>query len=276
MRIDAHQHYWKPSRGDYGWMDAPDLGDLRRDYLPADLEPWLSRHRIDRTVVVQAAPTRAETDFLLDLARAHQRIAGVVGWLDLEAPDFPDVLGQYLDNPKFLGIRPMLQDLADDDFILKPKVIENLSHLAHAGKTLDLLVVPRQLPYVVRALDLLPELGAVVDHVAKPRPRHEHLDAWRAWMTEIAGRPRLVCKLSGLVTEVGPGFSAADLAPAVEHVFSEFGPERLLFGSDWPVCTLVASYDQVIQVLYDVLGERLSGTTEEQVFGGNARRFYGL
>lgn len=276
MRIDAHQHYWKPSRGDYGWLEAPESRELCRDYLPADLEPWLSRHRIDRTIVVQAAATSAETDFLLELAGRHERIAGVVGWLDLTASDFPEQLARYCRHPKFLGIRPMLQDLPDDDFILQTRVLENLAELARSGRTLDVLVRPRHLPYVVRMLDLVPELAAVIDHAAKPRPRDQPLDGWRAWLSELARRPRVTCKLSGLVTEVGPDFGAEDLRPVVEHVFSEFGCERLLFGSDWPVCTLVATYDQVVQVLYDVLGERLSGAAEAALFGASARRFYGL
>src|SRR5262245_21526144 len=143
MRIDAHQHYWKPERGDYDWMSAPAVASIRRDFLPRDLALELEKHRIERTVVVQAAATTAETDFLLGLASEHSSIAGVVGWLDVEAPDFSEALARYAKRPKFLGIRPMLQDIPEDRFLVRPRVIENLRELARVGCTLDLLVLSR-------------------------------------------------------------------------------------------------------------------------------------
>jgi L-fuconolactonase len=276
MRIDAHQHYWKIERGDYDWMSAPAVRPIRRDFLPRDLAPELDKHRFDRSVVVQAAPTVAETDFLLGLAREHPRIAGVVGWLDVEAPDFGRTLARYAREPAFLGIRPMLQDLPDDEFLLRPRVLDNLRELARVGRTLDLLVLPRHLPIVVRALELVPGLRAVVDHCAKPDLRSSSLDAWRDGIARVASYSNVVCKLSGLVTEAPPGAGAAVLAPAVEHVLSEFGAERLLFGSDWPVCTLLASYDRVVEILEEILGPRLDDAFERKLFGENAERFYGI
>jgi L-fuconolactonase len=275
-RVDAHQHYWQVSRGDYGWMSAPAVAPIRRDFLPADLEPHLVHHRIESTIVVQAAPTTAETDFLLELARSHESIAGVVGWLDLEAPDFPDQLARYSQHGKFLGIRPMLLDLDDDRFILRDPVIDNLRRLAESGRTLDLLVFSRHLPFALRALETVPELRAVIDHCAKPDLVTGKLDAWRESMSRVGAHPNVTCKLSGLVTEARPGAGAADLAPAVEHVYSVFGPERLMFGSDWPVCTLASDYSRVVALLSEVLGSRLSGPTEQMIFGENARRFYGI
>jgi L-fuconolactonase len=276
MRIDAHQHYWKIERGDYDWMSAPAVASIRRDFLPRDLAPALEKHRIDRTVVVQAAATVAETDFLLDLAAEHESIAGVVGWLDIEAPDFESALARYERRAWFLGIRPMLQDLPDDRFLVRPRVLENLGLLARSGRRLDLLVLPRHLPVVIEALERLPDIHAVVDHAAKPDLRTGTLDDWRSGIARVAQHPNLVCKLSGLVTEAPPGADAACIAPAVEHVLSVFGPNRLLFGSDWPVCTLAASYDRVVEVLSEVLGARLDSGFEQKLFGENAARFYGL
>jgi L-fuconolactonase len=276
MRIDAHQHYWKIERGDYDWMSAPAVASIRRDFLPGDLAPALEKYRIDRTVVVQAAATVAETEFLLDLAAENPSIAGVVGWLDVEAPDFASALARYERQPSFLGIRPMLQDLPDDRFLVRPRVLENLGVLARSGRRLDLLVLPRHLPVVVEALERLPDLHAVVDHCAKPDLRSGALDDWRHGIARVAEHPNVACKLSGFVTEAPPGADAALIAPAVEHVLSAFGPNRLLFGSDWPVCTLAASYDRVVEVLSEILGARLDSAFEQKLFGANAARFYGL
>jgi L-fuconolactonase len=276
MRIDAHQHYWKIERGDYDWMSAPGVAPIRRDFLPRDLAPELARHGIDRTIVVQAAATVAETDFLLGLADENPSIAGVVGWLDVEAPEFATVLAGYARRPALVGIRPMLQDLPDDRFLVRPRVLEHLRELARSGRRLDLLVHPRHLPVVVEALTVLPDVRAVVDHAAKPDLRGGALHAWRAGIARVAEHPNVVCKLSGLVTEAPPGSDASVFAPVIEHVLSAFGPDRLLFGSDWPVCTLAASYDRVVAVLGEVLGARLSDNFEQRLFGENAARFYGI
>jgi L-fuconolactonase len=276
MRIDAHQHYWKIARGDYDWMSAPAVASIRRDFLPGDLAPELARHGFERSVVVQAAATRAETDYLLGLAADEPTIAGVVGWLDVEAPDFPDVLAGYVRRPEFLGIRPMLQDLSDDRFLVRPRVLEHLGELARSQRTLDLLVLPRHLPVVVEALARVPELRAVVDHCAKPDLRSGSLDDWRSGIARVAEFPNVVCKVSGLVTVAPPGARASDVASALEHVLSVFGSDRLLFGSDWPVCTLAASYERVVALIDEVFGARRTDAFEPKLFGENAKRFYGL
>jgi L-fuconolactonase len=276
MRIDAHQHYWTLERGDYDWLSAPAAAAIRRDFLPADLAPELRRHRIDRTVVVQAAATVSETEYLLGLARREPSIAGVVGWLDVDAPDFPSVLARFGERPELLGIRPMLQDLPDERFLVRPRVLENLRVLARGGKRLDLLVLPRHLPVVAEALERVPELCAVVDHCAKPDLRSGVLGPWREGMTRLAQFPNVNCKVSGLVTEASPGAGASTFAPVVEHVLSVFGSKRLLFGSDWPVCTLSASYTRVVSALVEILGGRLTDDVERALFGENASRFYGL
>lgn len=276
MRLDAHQHYWTIQRGDYDWMGSPAVAAIRRDFLPADLAPELARHNVDRTVVVQAAATVAETEYLLTLAAGEPSIAGVVGWLDVDAPDFPAELARFEGRPELLGIRPMLQDLPDDRFLVRPRVLDHLRLLARAGKRLDLLVLPRHLPVVVEALERVPELRAVVDHCAKPDLRAGAQGPWREDLARVAEHPNVTCKLSGLVTEAPPGAANAVFAPVVEHVLAVFGPDRVLFGSDWPVCTLSASYTRVVSVLSEILGARLEGEFERALFGENAVRFYGL
>lgn len=274
MRIDAHQHYWKIARGDYFWM-GPAVAPLCRDFLPSELAPHLNRHRIDATVVVQAAPTIAETEFLLELAEQNPSIAGVVGWLDLESPAFEATLARLSAHEKLLGVRPMLQDLDDDSWITRPRVIEALRALSKVGLSLDFLVYERHLPHVCRALELVPELRSVVDHAAKPDLRGGDLGSWKHRLAAVAAHPSVFCKLSGLVTEADPKrCSAVDLAPAIEAVFELFGENRVIFGSDWPVCTLAATYDEVIGRLEEVLGSRLSASAYAKLFGENAKRLY--
>src|SRR5579875_702584 len=211
MRIDSHQHYWKPARGDYHWMTPPGTV-LNRDYLPADLRPALERHKIRKTVLVQAAQTVAETEFLLELAASDDSIAGVVGWLDMEARDFPVQFERFRQNPRFIGLRPMLQDLEDDRWILRPAVVEALRHVAGADFPFEFLTYTRHLPYVLEVLDAVPGLRAVIDHVSKPEIRAGKLDPWRELIAAAARHPNLFCKLSGMVTEADHRrWRAADL-----------------------------------------------------------------
>jgi L-fuconolactonase len=276
MRIDCHQHFWKASRGDYHWM-SPAVPALCRDYLPADLQPLLKKNKIDKTIVVQAAQTKAETDFLLDLAAQHDFIAGVIGWLDMDSPDFPRELDLYSKKPKFLGIRPMLQDLPDDNWILRPRVIEALKWIADRDMPFEFLTYTRHLPHVLTVLEKIPGLRAVVDHVSKPEIKNRKLDPWRSLMARVAEHPNLHCKLSGMITEADfKTWTPDDLRPYVEHVLDSFGAERVMFGSDWPVCLLAGSYDQVTAALQAVLKPRLNQQDEIAVFGGNAARFYKL
>lgn len=276
MRIDAHQHYWKLSRGDYGWM-TPDMGVLYRDYLPADLKPSLERHKIDRTVLVQAAPTVAETDFMLSLAAADETIGGVVGWLDMADPAFPVLFDNYRQKPAFVGIRPMLHDLADDGWVSQPVVIENLKLLAARDFPFDFLVRPQHLPHVLDVLEQVPNLRAVIDHIAKPLIQDQVFAPWDSQISAIARHENVYCKLSGMVTEADhAAWTPADLKPYVEHVIASFGEDRVMFGSDWPVCLLASSYDGVIGALEEILAPSLDEESRGKVFGGNAARFYGI
>jgi L-fuconolactonase len=273
MRIDAHQHFWKADRGDYHWM-TPAVPVLCRDYLPEDLQPYLKKHSIDRTILVQAAQTQAETDFLLDLAEQHKFIAGVVGWLDLESPSFAVEFDAYRAKPKFIGIRPMLQDLPDDEWILRPRVMDSLRLLAKHDFPFEFLTYTRHLPHILKVLDQVPGLRAVVDHISKPEIKRKVMEPWRSLMAEVARYPNVWCKLSGMITEADhQSWNADTLAPYVQHVFDCFGPQRVMFGSDWPVCLLAGSYDQVIEALQTILKPRLA-QNEADVFGENAARFY--
>lgn len=276
MRIDSHQHFWKAARGDYHWMSIK-VPVLCRDYLPKDLRPLLVKNRIDKTIVVQAAQTEAETDFLLDLAIKTDFIAGVIGWLDMESPNFAGELERYSKRQKFLGIRPMLQDLPDDDWILRPRVMDSLKLIAQRGIPFEFLTYTRHLPHVLKALEAIPNLHAVVDHVSKPEIKNQKLDPWRSLMSEVATYPGIHCKLSGMITEADHhAWKVDDLQPYVEHVLKCFGFGRVMFGSDWPVCLLAGSYDQVVGALQTSLKSHLDERREADVFGGNAARFYKL
>lgn len=272
--LDSHQHFWKIARGDYGWM-GPHVAPLLRDFLPDDLRPLMAQTGITRTIVVQAAETEAETDFLLDLAENTDFIAGVVGWLDMDDAAFPERLAHYRTNPYFVGLRPMLQELEDDDFILRPRVLKHLQNVAEAGLAFDILAFTRHLPHVAKALAATPGLRAVVNHIAKPEIAAGNLDPWRERIAEIAAFPNVSCKVSGMVTEASPdGWTLDQLRPYVDHVASIFGPERLMFGSDWPVATLVASYDEVYDTARALLSRHFGLTEMADIFENNAVAFY--
>ena len=276
MRIDSHQHYWQVSRGDYHWM-TPDVPVLYRDYLPADLRPLLSERGIQKTILVQAAQTIAETNFLLQLAETDNSIAGVVGWLDMESPEFPAQFERYRENPKFIGLRPMLQDLPDDDWIVRPRVLDALQRVADADFPFEFLTYPRHLPFVLKVLESFPTLRAVLDHISKPEIRIGKLEPWRTWIAQVAQHQNLFCKLSGMITEADhQRWSPDDLRPYVDHIVQCFGTDRLMFGSDWPVCLLAGSYSQTIEVLKELLPSNLVEADDRKIFGGNAEHFYKL
>ncbi|WP_213584101.1 amidohydrolase [Paenibacillus sp. J2TS4] len=275
-RLDAHQHYWKLDRGDYGWL-TPEAGILYRDYLPEDLKEHLQAQSIGQTIVVQAAPTVEETEYLLSLCEQEETLAGVVGWLDLEADDFVEQYERLSQNHYFVGIRPMLQDLPDDRWILRPKVIQALRRLARDEFPVDLLVKPRHLGPVLELMQLVPELRAVVDHLAKPYIKDGIMEPWRTQLKELAQYERVYCKLSGMVTEADlTGWQKEDFIPYVHHVLESFGSERVMFGSDWPVCLLAATYSEVTHLLESCLPESVTESERELIFGHNAAQFYRL
>ncbi len=272
MRIDAHHHVWTVSRGDYGWLErAPDA--IRHDFGMADIARFLARHGIGATILVQAAPTAAETAFLLETARRAAVVAGVVGWVDLLAADATERIGRLADDELLVGLRPMVQDIADDEFLLDPSLAPALRAMAERGLVFDALVLPRHLPRLLVLADRHPDLSIVIDHAAKPFIRDGLLDPWRADMAALAARANVTCKLSGLVTEAAAGWSPRDLAPYVAHILSVFGPERLIWGSDWPVVNLAGGYDAWRAASATLLSS-LDDSARKAIFGGNAARIY--
>jgi L-fuconolactonase len=274
MQIDAHQHFWRLSRGDYAWL-TPELGPIYRDFAPDDLRPLLASAGIGRTVLVQAAPTAAETDFLLDLAADEPLVAGVVGWVDFEAADAAHRIAALAARPKLVGLRPMIQDLADDRWMLGDAIAPALLAMADEGLTFDALVFPRHLPVLRTFARRYPGLDIVIDHAAKPDIAGGATRDWARDIRAIAVETRLVCKLSGLVTEAGPDWSPEVLKPYVEVLVESFGADRLMWGSDWPVVTLAGSYAAWRGASESLLAE-LSDAERDAIFGLTASVFYGL
>jgi len=276
-RVDAHHHVWQLARGDYGWLQpVPELAPIFRDFGLDELSPLIAAAGIDATVLVQAAPTVAETRFLLGIAqRSAGLVRGVVGWVDLDADDAPEALAALAGDSRLKSIRPMLQDLADPQWLLRPAVRRSLAALLPLGLRFDALVKARELKPLLRALELQPDLAVVVDHCAKPDIAG---GAWRPWADDLARIARYTsaaCKLSGLATEAGPGWTVDGLRRYVDHVLECFGPERLMWGSDWPVLTLAASYGQWVAAT-DALLRDVPPAARHAILGENARRFYDL
>ena len=274
MKIDAHQHFWALARGDYGWLTS-DLVAIYRDFLPDDLAPLLEAAGIDGTVIVQAAPTEEETRFMLELAEANDFVKGVVGWVDFEAADAPQRIAEMAKSPLLVGLRPMIQDIADPDWMLGDRLAPAFEALIASGLRFDALTKPQHLKPLLTLLRSYPEMKTVIDHGSKPDIAGGTSNEWATDMAAIAEETNAFCKLSGLVTEAGPHWSVDDLRPYVTHLLNIFGPERLIWGSDWPVCTLAATYAEWTAATEQLLSG-LSQTEIDAIMGGNAIRFYGL
>ncbi|GIN72525.1 amidohydrolase [Bacillus sp. J14TS2] len=269
MRLDAHQHYWQLENQWTNWP-TEDLQAIYKDFLPENLAAHLKKHQIKQSIVVQAAPTEEETKFLLELADNHQTIAGVVGWLDLADPSFPERFFHYKQHAKFIGIRPMLQDLSDDRWILRPDVKSNLKILVENDFPIDLLIYPKHLPSIIELLSEFPGLRAVVNHCAKPNIKDQEWATWAEGIAKIAQYPSTMCKISGLITEADhQTWKPADIKPYIEHVYHVFGEKRVMFGSDWPVCLLAGTYDDVINIVEETIPQ-----DHAAFFGKNAQSFY--
>lgn len=271
-RIDAHQHFWQIARADYGWL-TPALGPIHRDFGPADLSPLLARHDIARTILVQAAPTEAETRFLLGIAAKTHYVAGVVGWTDFEAPDATRRIAALAVDPLLLGLRPMVHDIADESWLARPALAPAFEAMIAHDLVFDALLKPEHIAAALGLLGRHPGLAVVIDHAAKPDLVAGNLSTWREGIAALAAHPQALCKLSGLVTEAAPSWTIETLRPVVEHLLATFGPERLIFGSDWPVVTLRADYSR----WFETATALLSGCSESErdaIFGGNAARRY--
>ncbi|MEK0315665.1 amidohydrolase family protein [Cohnella sp. 56] len=276
MRIDAHQHYWRIERGDYGWI-GPEIPVLYRDYLPSDLQPHMEAHRLDGSIVVQAAPTPEETDFILSLADKHDSIKGVVGFLDLEDDGHGAHFERFVRHPKFVGFRIMIQDMPDAGAILSDTYIEALRSYEKRGVAVDLLVKSDQLDPVIELMKRVPGLRGVIDHIAKPRIAMGTMEPWASQIKQLSAYPNLYCKLSGMVTEADhTDWHAEQFVPYIRHVLDCFGQDRVMFGSDWPVCLLAAGYDEVVDIVKRALPDAWGEAEKEKLFGNNAKVFYRL
>ena len=272
LKIDAHQHFWSIRRGDYGWL-TPDLPLLYRDFVPADLIPLLMRNGIDQTILVQAAPTQSETHFLLGLAEVTPFVAGVVGWTDFERDDCAYRIADLARNPLLVGLRPMVQDLPDPHWLSRQHLASAFDAMIKAGLVFDALVLPRHLTVLAQVLARHPDLVCVIDHCAKPMIKTGiSSDYWDA-MGVLAQFPNCFCKLSGLLTEAGPDADVKTLAPIVKTIHRLFGYERILWGSDWPVLTMAASYDDWFAMAYQ-LTKSLKPSERDAIFGLNAKQVY--
>lgn len=272
MRIDAHHHVWTLARADYGWL-TPERGPIYRDFGLADLMPHLAAAAIEGTILVQAAPTEAETAFMLDVAKGAELVRGVVGWIDFDADDAATRVDMIAGRELLVGLRPMVQDIADDDWLLRPELAAPLEAMAQYGLVFDALVLPRHLPRLVQVVDRHPDLQFVLDHFGKPQLATGDIAAWKDDVASLAARSNVVCKLSGLATEAAPNWQVADLREAVDHVLACFGPQRMLWGSDWPVVNLAGGYAQWFAAAGTLLAD-LSSEARAAIFGGNAARVY--
>ncbi len=278
-RIDAHQHYWNPARGDYGWLPQDD-DILARAYLPADLRPELAEHGVSKTVLVQAAPSLEETEYLLGIADATASVAGVVGWVNFEDESQRAQLERLAAHPKFVGVRPMILHLEDPGWMLRPDVQWAFKALMDLDLSLDAWGDRRHLKNFHTLFSDYPDLRAVIDHCANPQIDTFELEPelfteWADGIARIAEDTGAFCKLSGLLSDVGDDWSADDLRPVAEHVFEKFGVQRVMWGSDWPVCKQHASYGQWVETSLDLM-RNLTMDERDEVFAGTAKRFYKL
>lgn len=279
IRIDAHHHLWSLSARPHGWLDEPSLEPIRRDFGTADLRAVAERAGVDATVLVQVLPDVDETAEFLALAGSSDLVVGVVGWVDLTAPDVAERLHRLRGGPgghRLVGVRHLVQSEPDPDWLTRPNVLAGLRAVRDEGLVYDLLTRPHQLPAALKAVRAVPDLVFVLDHLSKPDITGGILQPWATRLAELAAEPNVVAKVSGLVTEADwERWTAADLRPYVDIALEAFGPDRLMVGSDWPVCLLAADYDRVFATAAELLGG-CSTTEREQVFGGTAARAYRL
>ncbi|MGC1548846.1 MAG: amidohydrolase family protein [Rhodanobacter sp.] len=274
MLIDAHQHYWQVARGDYGWLHhAPTL--LRRDFLPADFRMQREAIGIHGSILVQAAPTESETRFLLELSEADRGVVGVVGWVDFEAHDVHARIKTLVrdGNGRLLGLRPMVQDIPDPDWLARPALDAAFDAMQEYDLAFDALVQPIHIPALRKRLAREHSLRTVLDHAGKPDIAHGDFDDWAAHMAHLAEHPTVYCKLSGLLTQLVPGTPESAMDRYVEHLFACFSANRLMWGSDWPVLTTHSDVAHWLMLARDYT-QRFAPDAQPQIFGGNVLTFY--
>lgn len=274
MRLDSHQHFWNYSASEYPWI--PTGSALQRNCLPEDLDALQAPLALDGSIAVQARQSIEESRWLLELAAKNPRIRGVVGWVDLRSERVAESLAEFSKNPKFVGVRHVVQDEPDDQFMLRPEFLRGIAQLKQFKLTYDILIYPKQLPAAIELVRQFPEQPFVLDHIAKPFIKDGLLSPWREQIRELASFPNLCCKVSGMVTEADHRqWSPDDFLPFLDVVFGAFAPDRLMFGSDWPVCLLAAGYEQVFSLVRDyALRAAPDASAQEAIFGGTAAKFY--
>jgi L-fuconolactonase len=274
--IDAHQHFWELGRFDYSWLEAPQLAKIHRSYLPADLYPNMQAAGVHKSIFVQTQHNLEENRWVLQLADAHDFIAGVVGWVDLASADCEQQVLEFKQHPKFVGVRHVVQDEPNDNFIIQPAILRGLEVLEKHNVPFDMLFFVKHLPHAATLAKRFPNLKLVLNHLSKPRIKEQVFDDWHEHFLAAASFPNVYCKLSGMVTEADWNhWTAAHLQPYVQIALQAFGAERLMFGTDWPVCELAASYTQVVQALKDALGN-ITHQQQAAIFGETAQRVYSL
>ena len=274
-RIDSHQHFWHYNPTEHIWMNEQ-MSVLKTDYLPDNIRPLLAETGIDGTVAVQARQNLDETEFLLELADQYKLIQGVVGWVDMRSDEVNSQLEKYASHSKFVGVRHVVHDELDDQFMLGGAFLRGMAQLKTHNLTYDLLLFPKHLPIAIDVVKQFPEQRFVLDHIAKPLIKDGILEPWATDIGKLATYENVYCKVSGMVTEAAwNDWTQSDYVQYLDVVFECFGIERLMFGSDWPVCTLSGSYSQVVGIVEDYI-VKLSDDEQAKIMGGNAIHFYGL
>jgi L-fuconolactonase len=275
MKVDAHQHFWQRDRFYYPWL-SKDLTTLQRDFGPEELHPLLQKNAIDVALVVQTLSSLEETYWFLQLSEENSFIAGVIGWADLSDPLIGEQLAEFQSSGNLVGIRHRVHDEPDENWLLRDDILFGLQTLADHSLPYDLLIQPSHLPLCVELAKTLPNLSLVVDHIAKPEITQKHWEPWAEGITQLAALPNVSCKISGMITETNwDTWTPEDLQPYVEHVFNSFGSDRVLFGSDWPVCLLAGSYDRVVETV-TALTDQMNDHALAGFWGENAARIYNL
>jgi len=274
-KIDSHQHFWRYNPAEHGWM-TDSMSAIRRDFQPADLKPLLDRVGMDGSVAVQARQSLEETRWLLELARRYDFIRGVVGWVDLRSAELPAQLRAFVGEKKLVGVRHVVQDEPDDEFMLREDFRRGIAQLQEFNLAYDVLIFPRQFPAAIRLVEQFPDQRFVLDHIGKPPIAEGKMQPWETGLRRLAKAPNVYCKVSGMVTEARWGkWQTGDFRPYLDVVFEAFGPERLMIGSDWPVCTVSASYESAMGIVLNYIAKR-PAAEQQAILGGNCTRFYRL
>ena len=272
IKIDSHQHFWEINKFNYSWMDQK--SPLRKDFVPNDLEKLIKENQIDKTIIVQAVPSTEETYWLLEMAENYDFIAGVVGWVDLTDPKIEKTLNILQENQFFKGVRHLWETDEDPEWIINSGAIRGLKVIAERNLTFDFLARPNNLIYIPKIMNLVPNLRAVLDHIGKPEIAEKKIQPWLNDIRKISSIDNVFCKLSGMITEANQkNWRVEDLKPYVHHVLSLFGADRIMFGSDWPVCTLAGQYKDVKNSFDEILKD-LDLKSKNKIFGENASKFY--